>query len=225
MRVVLVDDRQAIRVGVRQMLMSHPDIQVLDMAAEFPSVRDRILALNPDVVIVGELDHDHDPIKSVQQLIADSQEKECRILLLRDVKTQGEALQIMTAGACGYVPSQADESQVASALVIVSGGGQVMLPKLIVRGPLFAGDEPAPDSVGLTERESSVLSALGRGLSNSEIAKELIMSEATVKKHLSSVMRKIGQRNRLRAALYAYRHGIGGLLMRDRLQDGATSSR
>lgn len=193
------------------MLASYSDIQVFEIPDKFPAALDRIWDLVPEVVILGEADCCQDPTHVIQRLRIRRQSSGCpRVLLMRDVKTQGEAMQIMATGAQGYVPSYVDGSQLASALVIVGAGGQALLPGLATSASPGAGSaESDPDAAGLTQREFSVLSALGRGLSNSEIAKELRVSEATVKKHLSSVMRKVGQRDRLRAGLYAYRHGVG----------------
>jgi DNA-binding NarL/FixJ family response regulator len=210
MKVALVDDRQVMRAGIRQLLASYTDIQVLEIADRFPAALDRIFSLGPEVVILGEVDDSQDPTRVIGQLRTSRRSAGCRVLLMRDVKTQSEAVRIMAAGAHGYVPSYADARQLASALVIVGGGGQALLPGLVASISPTAGiTESAPDTAGLTKRELSVLSALGRGLSNSEIAVELAVSEATVKKHLSSVMRKVGQRDRLRAGLYAYRYGVG----------------
>lgn len=209
MRVALVDDRQAVRAGIKQMLMSYFDIQTLEIAERFPEALDRIAALRPDVVILGEAQRDQELSCVIRQLSTFGEAVGCRTLVMRDVTKQSEAAQIIAAGAHGYLPSNASEQQFASAVVIVATGGQVQLPRLAIGNSRPARAELAPDSAGLTEREFSVLSALGRGLSNSEIARELVVSEATVKKHLSSVMQKVGQRDRLRAGLYAYRNGLG----------------
>ena len=215
--VALIDDRQAIRAGVRQMLRSYFDIQVHEITERFPVALDIIFSLSPDVVLLGEVDHSQD-LGIIQQMNARQQMTGSRLLLMRDVKTRSEVAQIMAAGVHGYLPSDANEWQLASAVVTVAGGGQVMLPAL-GKYPL-AQTEIAPEAAGLTEREFSVLSALGRGLSNSEIAKELAISEATVKKHLSSVMQKVGQRDRLRAGLYAYRHGLDQAILPTSNRDG-----
>lgn len=193
------------------MLASYSDIQVFEIPDRFPAALDRIRDLVPEVVILGEADWCQDTTHVIQQLrIGRQSSGRPHVLLMRDVKTPGEAMQIMATGAQGYVPSYVDGSQLASALVILGAGGQALLPGLATSASPDAGSaESDPDAAGLTQREFSVLSALGRGLSNSEIAKELKVSEATVKKHLSSAMRKVGQRDRLRAGLYAYRHGVG----------------
>lgn len=205
-KVALLDDRQAVRSGIRQMLRSHFDIRILEITERLPEALDRILSTDPDVVLVGEVDHSQD-LTTVRWLSTFRAMAGFRILLLRDVQTRSEVTQLLAAGAHGYVPPTADEDQLASSVIMVARGGNAFLPGLSSPVP-DAEPEAAPESTGLTGREFSVLSALGRGLSNSEIAKELSVSEATVKKHLSSVMQKTGQRDRLRAGLYAYRHGL-----------------
>ncbi|TDD85021.1 response regulator transcription factor [Actinomadura rubrisoli] len=204
--VALIEDRQAVRTGLRQILTAHHNIDVHEFTGSQPAVLDRLLSLRVDVVLVGEVDHVQD-LALIRWLDRCRGVANFRILLLRDVRTLSEVTQVRAAGAHGYLPYGADEHQLVSGVFMVAGGGYAFLPGLDGPPPESV-TEPPPDSVGLTRREYSVLSALAHGMSNAEIAKDMCITEATVKKHLSQVLAKIGQPDRLRAGLYAYRHGL-----------------
>ncbi|WKX10497.1 response regulator transcription factor [Streptomyces sp. NL15-2K] len=206
-KVALLEERTTVRVGMQELLGPHFDVEILD-SRDIDAV-DRTLARasGADVVIVGQVNESQD-LAYVRRLSAFGSNLGFRVIAFWDVSDQSEIALLLSAGACGYVNPSSDSRQIVSAVTIVAGHGMAFVPAPEYRFPPGAALETPPESAGLTSRERMVLSSLSHGLSNAEIAKNLSISEATVKKHLSQAMHKVHQPDRLRAGLYAYRHGL-----------------
>lgn len=205
--VALLEERSAVRIGIQNVLSPHFDVRVLDVPDGEALDHTVLPAPGTDVVFVGQV-HQGQSLNCLRWLSRFSRQQGFRILLFWEVANHSQITQLLAAGAYGYVCPSSDSQQLVSAVTIVANHGYVFLPAPAYPVPRGSATEIPPDTAGLTEREYMVLSSLGHGLSNAEIAKNLSISEATVKKHLSQVMQKIQQPDRLRAGLYAYRHGL-----------------
>ncbi|MET9451570.1 response regulator transcription factor [Streptomyces cinerochromogenes] len=167
----------------------------------------------PDLILLGATDDFGKDLAMVRSLRQSQGAADARVVLLRRVENAAQVSRMLKAGVSGAFPLDQDPQCVIRALAIVSAGGSIFLPAPVgeeqdAPDPLET-QEPAVDDARLTDRERDVLALLARGLSNAEIGRELSLSVPTVKKHLTQAMRKIRQPDRLRAALYAHRQGLG----------------
>ena len=214
-RIFLIERHPVASAGLRTVLGAEPGLRVVGSSAEPLRALDAVRRTRPDVVLLGSGGSLGDDLTAVLQLRGPEGHPDARVLLLRRVESTAEASRMMLAGASGCFPLDLAEDRIIGAVRLAAAGGSVFLP-----APPSARCQPAappgdtaellPEDCGLTGREREVLAQLARGLTNAEIGRELALAEATVKKHLTQAMRKIGQSDRLRAALYAHRHGLAG---------------
>ncbi|QKW05906.1 response regulator transcription factor [Streptomyces sp. NA04227] len=213
-RVFVAERHPVASAGLRAVLGSDPGITVVGSSGDPLRLLDALRRVKPDVVLLGAGGALAEDLALVARLRAVELVPEVRVLLLRRAETTAEASRMLLAGASGCFPLDLPEDRIIRAVGIAGAGGWVFLPAPPPAGaqaaiPSRYVTEPLPQHCGLTDRERQVLTQLARGLSNAEIGRELALAEATVKKHLTHAMRKIGQSDRLRAALYAHRHGLG----------------
>ncbi|MEU6172342.1 response regulator transcription factor [Streptantibioticus parmotrematis] len=209
-RVVLVAEQSVTRAGLRSILTSAPGLCVVSGHGDPAQALEAVRREQPQVILVGTREGLAVDAVAARQLLAATVAPRAKAILLHPAETTTDVFQVLTGGVHGCVDPAADEEQIVRAVETVAMGGSVFLPAPSVEQaeePL-AISGPTPDEARLTDRERAVLGRLARGLSNSAIARELFLAEATVKKHLTQAMRKIGQPDRLRAGLYAYQHGI-----------------
>ncbi|WP_059011180.1 response regulator transcription factor [Streptomyces specialis] len=214
-RVFLIAHRPVVGAGLRSVLATAPDIAVVGGTTDPASAHIAVGRVRPDVVLLAPGATLADDLAVVERLRGLHGARSARVLLLRRAQSPAEASQVLLAGASGCVSLDLAEDRLIAAVSLAAADGTVFLPApppTRTRPPVPAGHaaEPPPQHCGLTDREREVLAQLARGLSNAEIGRELALAEATVKKHLTQAMRKTGQSDRLRAALYAHRHGLAG---------------
>lgn len=214
-RVFLAGRHPVASAGLRSVLNTDPGTAVVGSSGDFARLPDALRRVRPDVVLLGGGGTLAEDLALVARLRAPDVVPDARVLLLRRAESTAEASRILLAGASGCFPLDLAEEGIITAVGVAGAGGSVFLPapppvRLPAPAPAHDTAEPLPQHCGLTDRERQVLAQLGRGLSNAEIGRELALAEATVKKHLTNAMRKIGQSDRLRAALYAHRHGLAG---------------
>ncbi|MER7576148.1 response regulator transcription factor [Streptomyces sp. NPDC126514] len=214
-RVFLAERHPVACAGLRSVLNADPDTAVVGSSGDMLRLPDTLRRVRPDVVLLGRGGTLAEDLALVSRLRTSDVVPEARFLLLRRAESTAEASRILLAGASGCFPLDLPEDRIIKAVAIAGAGGSVILPapppaRVAGAGPAMDAAEPLPQHCNLTHRESEVLAQLAAGLSNAEIGRELALAEATVKKHLTSAMRKIGQSDRLRAALYAHRHGLAG---------------
>ncbi|MFE2326349.1 response regulator transcription factor [Streptomyces sp. NPDC059385] len=214
-RVFLAECHPVASAGLRSVLNADPGITVVGSTGDLLRLPDALRRVRPDVVLLGRGGSLADDLTLVTRLRAPDVAPKARVLLLRRAGSTAEASRMLLAGASGCFPLDLPEDRIVRAVAIAGAGGSVFLPapppaRVQAVSPALAAPEPPPQHCGLTNRESQVLAQLARGLSNAEIGRELALAEATVKKHLTHAMRKTGQSDRLRAALYAHRHGMAG---------------
>ena len=210
-RVVLVDDEAMVRVGLRMVLSGEPDIEVVGEAGDGGEAVAVVQQARPDVVLMDVRMPHVDGIEGARRVIAASPDVRVVVLTTFDEDDYIEAA--LRAGVSGFLLKVAPPERLVEAVRTVAAGGGLLDPGVTVRViESFAAAPPLrtrrSESLGrLTERERDVLRLIGRGLSNAEIAAELYLGETTVKTHVSSLLAKLGLRDRVQAVVAAYETG------------------
>ncbi|WP_308401645.1 response regulator transcription factor [Streptomyces roseoverticillatus] len=208
-RVVLVDDHQVVRRGLRTFLEVQDDIEVVGEAADGAEGVERAEELRPDVVLMDVKMPGMDGIEALRRLR--ELENPARVLIVTSFTEQRTVVPALRAGAAGYVYKDVDPDALAGAIRSVHAGHVLLQPE--VAGALLSQDDLGGGGQGrgnaLTEREREVLALIADGRSNREIARALVLSEKTVKTHVSNILMKLDLADRTQAALWAVRHGIG----------------
>lgn len=208
-RVLLADDHAAIRAGLRMVLDAAAEVVVVGEAADGAAAIVNARALRPDVVLMDVRMPGTDGIEATRQITAEGL---AQVLVLTTFDLDEAVFGALRAGAAGFLLKTATPDELLAAVRRVAAGDGVLAPEVVRRvlAAAVAGTPPAtvdraPSAADLTDRECEVLDALGRGLSNAQIARELVITEATAKTHVSRVLAKLGVASRVQAALIAQR--------------------
>ncbi|MCX4525129.1 MULTISPECIES: response regulator transcription factor [unclassified Streptomyces] len=207
-RVLLVDDHQVVRRGLRTFLEVQDDIEVVGEASDGEEGIARAEELRPDVILMDIKMPGTDGIEALRRLR--ELENPARVLIVTSFTEQRTVVPALRAGAAGYVYKDIDPDALAGAIRSVHAGHVLLQPEVAVA--LLTQDDQSPSSSRggtLTDREREVLSHIADGRSNREIARALVLSEKTVKTHVSNILMKLDVADRTQAALWAVRHGIG----------------
>ncbi|AIV37244.1 response regulator transcription factor [Streptomyces sp. R1] len=208
-KVLLVDDHQVVRRGLRTFLEVQDDIEVVGEAADGAEGVDRAQELKPDVILMDVKMPGMDGVDALRRLR--ELDNHARVLVVTSFTEQRTVVPALRAGAAGYVYKDVDPDALAGAIRSVHAGHILLQPE--VAGALLSQEETSsgPGRAGsLTEREREVLGLIADGRSNREIARALILSEKTVKTHVSNILMKLDLADRTQAALWAVRHGVTG---------------
>ena len=210
LRLVLVDDDVLVRSGLRVILESEPDLTVVGEAGTGREALEVAARTDPDVVLMDVRMPDMDGITATGQLVARDPGRP-RVLVLTTFEDDDYLFRSLKAGASGFALKRADPDELVDAIRIVARGSSLVLPDLTRR--LIASHVPsrargAAALPVLTGREADVLRLIAGGLSNAEIAAEMFLSRETVKTHVSSVLLKLGARDRTQAVIAAYESGF-----------------
>ncbi len=204
-RVLLVDDHQVVRRGLRTFLEIQDDIEVVGEAADGEEGVARAEELRPDVILMDIKMPGTDGIEALRRLRALA--NPARVLIVTSFTEQRTVVPALKAGAAGYVYKDIDPDALAGAIRSVHAGHVLLQPE-VAEALLSQDEQPAGSRAGsLTEREQEVLSLIADGRSNREIARALVLSEKTVKTHVSNILMKLDLADRTQAALWAVRHG------------------
>jgi DNA-binding NarL/FixJ family response regulator len=209
-RVLLADDQKLVRGGFRMILRAEPDIDVVGEAADGAEAVALARQLGPDVVLMDVRMPNVDGIEATRRII-DGSDPAPRVLVLTTFDLDEYVYEALRAGASGFLLKDAPEEQLVSGIRIVADGGSLFAPavtrRLIERFAGTAPQQPPPALAELTPRELDVLRLLARGLSNAEIASELVVSEHTAKTHVAHILAKLDLRDRVQAVVFAYESG------------------
>ncbi|MEU0836415.1 response regulator [Streptomyces sp. NPDC056231] len=208
-RVLLVDDHQVVRRGLRTFLEIQDDIEVVGEAADGAEGVARSEELRPDVVLMDIKMPGTDGIEALRKLRA--LDNPAKVLIVTSFTEQRTVVPALRAGASGYVYKDIDPEALAGAIRSVHAGHVLLQPE--VAGALLAQEDTGAGTgrgSTLTEREREVLGLIADGRSNREIARSLVLSEKTVKTHVSNILMKLDLADRTQAALWAVRHGVAG---------------
>ncbi|MFE7135899.1 response regulator [Streptomyces sp. NPDC057638] len=206
-RVLLVDDHQVVRRGLRTFLEVQDDIEVVGEAGDGAEGVARAEELRPDVVLMDVKMPGTDGIEALRTLRELS--NPAKVLIVTSFTEQRTVVPALRAGASGYVYKDVDPDALAGAIRSVHAGHVLLQPE--VAGALLTQDDHSQGGGrggGLTEREREVLGLIADGRSNREIARALVLSEKTVKTHVSNILMKLDLADRTQAALWAVRNGM-----------------
>ncbi|MFE2529822.1 response regulator [Streptomyces sp. NPDC059382] len=206
-RVLLVDDHQVVRRGLRTFLEVQEDIEVVGEAADGEEGIARAEELRPDVILMDVKMPVTDGIEALRRLREAA--NPARVLIVTSFTEQRTVVPALRAGAAGYVYKDIDPEALAGAIRSVHAGHVLLQPEVAQALLAQEGQGAASSRPGsLTDREREVLSLIADGRSNREIARALVLSEKTVKTHVSNILMKLDLSDRTQAALWAVRHGI-----------------
>lgn len=211
MRLLLVDDHAIVRAGLRMLLESQPDMEIVGECENGQDAIRRALELKPDVILMDIALPDipgYQAARAIKQALPN-----VTILALTMHESDEYFFEMLNAGASGYVPKKAAPTELVNAIRVVYGGGVYLYPSLaktLVKDYLTraeSGDDPEAFD-GLTEREREVLTLIADGLSNQEVAEKLVISVKTVERHRANILAKLGLHNRTELVKYAIRKGL-----------------
>jgi DNA-binding NarL/FixJ family response regulator len=217
-RVLLVDDQPLLRMGFGMILNAQPDITVIGEAGDGAEAVRATQELRPDVILMDVRMPGVDGVEATRRIVSSTDGDGPRVIILTTFDLDDYAFAGLRAGASGFLLKDVPPEELTAAIRAVASGDAVVSPR-ITRKLLDryadqlpdARDDTAPapaDLARLTEREREVLLQVAAGLSYSEIAAELVLSEASVKTHVTRILAKLGLRDRVHAVVYAYQTGL-----------------
>jgi DNA-binding NarL/FixJ family response regulator len=210
LRVLIVDDQAVVRIGFSALLESQDDLEVVGSAGDGQQGIRLARQFRPDIVLMDIRMPLMDGIEATRQLTA--MEAPPRVLILTTFDLDDYVYDALRAGASGFLLKDATPEEILSAVRIVGGGEALLAPvvtsRLIAEFAARARLMPPPEISSLTPREREVLLLVAAGLANGEIARRLCLADQTVKSHVSSVLFKLGLRDRVQAVILAYESGL-----------------
>jgi DNA-binding NarL/FixJ family response regulator len=218
--VLIADDQALVRAGFRSILDSQPGITVIGEAADGRNAIDIARKRRPKVVLMDIRMPDVDGLEATRRILAEQEEEEeeeeeeeTAILMLTTFDLNEYVYEAMRAGASGFLLKDVPPEDLVSAVRIVAGGDALIAPavtKRLIEHFVRAAPPAVPPAElsELTPREVEVLTMVAKGLSNREIATDLVLSEATVKTHVKHILAKLNARDRVQAVVFAYEAGV-----------------
>jgi DNA-binding NarL/FixJ family response regulator len=212
-RVLIADDQALVRAGFKMILDAEEDLDVMGEAVDGVDAVEQARRLKPDVVLMDIRMPELDGIEATRRVIADGGEAPPRVLMLTTFDINEYVYEALRAGASGFLLKDVPPEELAAGIRVVARGDALLAPSItrrliqeFARAPAAATPPPGLDE--LTARELEVFRLVARGLSNAEIAAELIVGETTVKTHVARLLMKLGLRDRVQAVVLAYEAGI-----------------
>jgi DNA-binding NarL/FixJ family response regulator len=211
-RVLLVDDDDLMRAGLRAVLSSDASIEVIGEAADGRAAVSSVRALRPDVVLMDVRMPDLDGISATREVLAAS--PDLKVAILTTFEQDDYIFGALSAGASGFLLKRTKPEDLIAAIHTIAAGDALLSPPITKRVIERAAGQGVPDPGTsarldeLTPREREVLEQIARGLSNSEIAAEFVIEESTVKTHVRRILMKLHLRDRVQAVIFAYESGL-----------------
>jgi len=211
-RVLLVDDDDLMRAGLKAVLSSDERVDVVGEAGDGRSAVEQARRLRPDVVLMDVRMPDLDGISATRDVLDTS--GEVKVVILTTFEQDDYIFGALNAGASGFLLKRTSPEQLLAAIQTVAAGDSLLSPSVTRTVINQMARQPAPQLgpnrllEGLTPREREVLELLARGLSNGEIASELVIEESTVKTHVKRILMKLRLRDRIQAVIFAYESGV-----------------
>ena len=210
--VLIVDDQDLVREGLRMLLEAEPDLSVAGEAGNGGQALAQARRLDPDVILMDVRMPEMNGIEATTRLVQAG--CRARVLMLTTFNLDEYVYHALKAGASGFLLKDATRERLTSAVRAAAAGETLLAPAItrrliedFCRGPA-PGAAAGPSAGRLSERELDVVRLVAQGLSNAEIAARLHLSEATVKSHIARILAKLGLRDRVQVAVFAYEHGI-----------------
>jgi DNA-binding NarL/FixJ family response regulator len=209
-RVLVADDQSMVRAGFRMLLTGEPDIEVIAEASNGLEAVDQAARYQPNVVLMDIRMPQLDGLQATRRILAADQA--ARILILTTFDLDEYVYEALRAGASGFVLKDDPAEQLIAAVRIVASGDALLSPaitkRVIKHFTRMPQAQPPRQLDPLTERELDVFRLIARGLSNAEIARELYISDTTVKTHITHILQKLNLRDRVQAVVLAYQTGL-----------------
>ena len=214
-RVLIVDDQALVRAGFKMILESEPEIEIIGEAEDGLQAVEAARELRPDVLLMDIRMPNLDGLEATRRIL-DTPGEAPRILMLTTFDLDEYVYEALRAGASGFMLKDTPPEQLVAAIHVVASGDALLSPAItkrvieefIRRPPSSIATAPSPKVAELTARELEVLGFMARGLSNAEIARDLFVSETTVKTHVARILMKLDLRDRVQAVVFAYETGI-----------------
>jgi len=213
--VLVVDDQELIRSAVTALIAAADDLVVVGEAADGEAAVREAGRLRPDIVLMDIRMPRLDGVAATARITADPTLAATRVVVLTTFEEDDTVIEALRAGASGFVGKGAAPAEILTAIRVVDGGEALLSPRATralidraARGTSRSSARPAPALDGLTEREREVLTMVGQGLSNDEIAAALFISASTAKTHVNRVMMKLAAHDRAQLVIAAYESGL-----------------
>ncbi|MFG1819428.1 response regulator [Kribbella sp. NPDC049174] len=209
-RVLVVDDQEMVRAGFSALLDAQPDLEVVGQAGDGAEAVELAAELCPDVILMDVRMPVMDGLAATRRILA-AGPPEPRVIMLTTFDLDDYVYSALRAGASGFLLKHSTPDELAAAVRVVAAGDALLAPSVTRRlVEDFARVQPVVPitPVRLTPRETDVLRKVARGLSNRQIAAELVLAEQTVKSHVSNILTKLDLRDRAQAVVYAYEAGV-----------------
>ncbi|MBC6459376.1 response regulator [Actinomadura sp. HBU206391] len=213
-RVVVVDDQALVRVGVRTLLGSEPDIELVGEGADGRTGVARVRAAVPDVVLMDIRMPEMDGLAALREISGDPALSAVRVVMLTTFGLDEYVFEALRSGASGFVLKDAEPEELLRAVRVVADGGSLLSPS-VTRSVIARFARPGPAAVAhpgverLTDREREVVGWVATGMSNDEIAAQLVVSSETIRTHVSRAMLKMHARDRAQLVVFAMQSGLG----------------
>jgi DNA-binding NarL/FixJ family response regulator len=213
-RILIADDQALVRAGFRMILEAEEDLEVVGEATDGQEAVDMVRELAPDVVLMDIRMPNLDGLEATRQVVEIGDGEPARVLMLTTFDLNEYVYEALRAGASGFLLKDVPAEQLVAGIRVVASGDALLAPSITRRliqefaRSTPTPQEPPPALDELTAREMEVFKLIARGLSNAEIAGELVVSDTTVKTHVARVLMKLGLRDRVQAVVLAYESGL-----------------
>jgi DNA-binding NarL/FixJ family response regulator len=213
--VLLVDDQELFRAGVKVIIDAQPGLRVVGSAGDGREAVQLVDDLGPDVVLMDIRMPEMDGVEATRQIFAPERvarrAKPVRVVVLTTFNLDDQAASAIRHGASGFLLKDSTPAQLRDAIRTVHTGNAVLAPRDLTNlldHEFHAPSMPPPAFLSLTDKEREVFAEVARGRSNTEIAALIFASESTVKTHVGGILRKLGLRDRVQIVVFAYEHGL-----------------